>query len=612
MNARRLSTLALLGVVLSLASPCSRGANWFVDPAAVGGSQDGTSWANAWTDLPLINWTVVNPGDTVYLSGGLVSQLYAGDFLNPLAVGKSGTPGNPITISIGQDAGHNGVATLSGQYINLQGNNYITLSGNVGGAQHLLLSDFYDTTERSFGNKVLADGTTGFTMAFCIASNVNQGVSLVGAQGFNVASNTVYARGDAAVRAVNSPDNGFDSHFVTRNLIILDYATNQPTYLGPDGVQGSHGLTIASNLFTIRRVGYKTSTQHPDYTQLIGNHLKIYANTFLNIGDSANDFDWWANPSPHDILIYNNVYNIDTAIDPFPEYIRWYASAGQSFNSVVNFQIVANTFANNATWPNLLGTWGASGTPALTNFRISDNVFYGGTFNVANNFGAGAYPASITISNNVYAPGFTNTWLGTNYSAAAMVAGPDPTGVAGVPSFVDPASDFHYATNNSVGVGAGLALNSLFTTDKDGVTRGATWDDGAYQFVGSVTNLPPNTPSNNTPLNGATGVALSPTIGATAYSDPQGNGFIASEFQVYASDGVTLLLDHTVIPPRNFWVVTPPLSYSTTYKFRARYENSLNLWSGWSTLTSFTTLAQPPVSVKLHIDRIKTNQGRGK
>jgi hypothetical protein len=81
--------------------------SWYVDNAA-SGSNKGTSWVNAWQSIAAINYTSVNPGDTIYISGGTVSKTYKEGFARP----KSGTAGNVITISTGQDAGHTGVVII--------------------------------------------------------------------------------------------------------------------------------------------------------------------------------------------------------------------------------------------------------------------------------------------------------------------------------------------------------------------------------------------------------------------------------------------------------------------------------------------------------------------
>ena len=84
-------------------------ANHYVDKNA-GGSNDGTSWANAWESFSAINWSSVNPGDNIYISGGTDSTVYS----ETMTVNASGTPGHFITITKGTDAGHSGKVIFDG------------------------------------------------------------------------------------------------------------------------------------------------------------------------------------------------------------------------------------------------------------------------------------------------------------------------------------------------------------------------------------------------------------------------------------------------------------------------------------------------------------------
>lgn len=82
--------------------------NWYIDNVATG-SNIGTSWINAWINPTNVVWANVNPGDTIFVSGGSTTKIYT----DSLAIGKDGTVGNPITVKIGQEAGHNGVAIFT-------------------------------------------------------------------------------------------------------------------------------------------------------------------------------------------------------------------------------------------------------------------------------------------------------------------------------------------------------------------------------------------------------------------------------------------------------------------------------------------------------------------
>src|SRR6266446_2236143 len=50
-----------------------------------GNNADGLSWTTAWNELASINWSVVQPGDTVILDGGTNGMTYA----TILTIGKS-------------------------------------------------------------------------------------------------------------------------------------------------------------------------------------------------------------------------------------------------------------------------------------------------------------------------------------------------------------------------------------------------------------------------------------------------------------------------------------------------------------------------------------------
>jgi len=75
-----------------------------------GNNTNGQSWATAWNELASINWSVVQPGDTILLDGGSQSMTYS----TTLTIAKSGTQAAPITIERATETGHNGTVILFG------------------------------------------------------------------------------------------------------------------------------------------------------------------------------------------------------------------------------------------------------------------------------------------------------------------------------------------------------------------------------------------------------------------------------------------------------------------------------------------------------------------
>ena len=130
---KKMQAFVFLLVMIGLSIPVY-GTNHYVDKNA-GGSNDGTSWSNAWESFSAINWSSVNPGDNIYISGGTDSTVYS----ETMTVNASGTPGHFITITKGTDAGHNGKVIFDGsgtiQYgieISKSGGlSYLKISGSI-------------------------------------------------------------------------------------------------------------------------------------------------------------------------------------------------------------------------------------------------------------------------------------------------------------------------------------------------------------------------------------------------------------------------------------------------------------------------------------------------
>ena len=175
------------------------------------------------------------------------------------------------------------------------------------------------------------------------------------------------------------------------------------------------------------------------------------------------------------------------------------------------------------------------------------------------------------------------------YLCGTSMAAPVVSGIAGLIKSVRPWADASMIKNIILS-----SVDKLPSLSDKVITGGRV---NAYKAV--TYNTAPNRPSNTSPSNGQTGISLTPTLTASSYSDPEGDGHSASQWQITTVQGdySSPIWDSGETTPTTSISILPNiLTYSTTYYWRVRYKDNYiggSKWSNWSTETSFTTQEEP-------------------
>jgi hypothetical protein len=124
----RINLILVVTLILFLIVSPAIATNYYIFKNATG-NNNGTSWVNAWKSFSNINWSIIQPGDNIYISGGTDSTIYN----ETLIISNSGSVnGGYITISNGIDPQHNGrviISPISGEGIQINRRNYVIVKG---------------------------------------------------------------------------------------------------------------------------------------------------------------------------------------------------------------------------------------------------------------------------------------------------------------------------------------------------------------------------------------------------------------------------------------------------------------------------------------------------
>ena len=291
--------------ILLIANGIISAANYYVDYNATGGN-NGTSWQNAWTSLSNISWSILLPGDTVYISQGTYNERIE-------VLTQGGSAGNPIVISNSTELNHNGEVILnsngsfsSGIKINSYSNTkaYLTIQG-------LTIQNF------KYGIKIIGEANQlhDITIKNCNFLNfIRAGVYTTG---FGNEGNLFNIEVDGCY--FNSVDNDTlqtDCIYMqmTDNITI----SNNYLYLDNSDITGHNDLIqiyIGNNGDIFNNVGIhndgKIRNCQGFFFELVSGLFNVYNNS-IHLSNSQKALDsklyFKSNSTAHTVILNNTIY----------------------------------------------------------------------------------------------------------------------------------------------------------------------------------------------------------------------------------------------------------------------------------------------------------------
>jgi len=446
-------TLFLLLVILTVTTAQTFATDWYVRKGATG-SNSGTDWNNAWTEMNQIKFSTVACGDTIWLAGGT--------YTSSLTVNKACTSAAVLNINrvLSSDSVPAGAAGWNAAYdnqviinnnntaVDITGGAYITINGRQGSAAAHNFGILAECTNGSSGCNGISGAESGsignITLTYlevygptCVMAGTCGGG---GASGLNVAPST---------NKVNS--------------LLVDH-----TWIH------QWGETIRTSNWSNCTIQYSWISDTNNDGQQHEDIMYSYPSTNLTwrynrIWGSPNDGIFHEFGGAVNLKFYGNiVYHSGGWEIAF--------KTGSTYGPVF---IYNNTFENDG-WGDYSPAWLGQPNTLVTGSEIANNIFY----NV----------------DNQMSPSFSdyNAYSTSGYSETGVVhftAGSPLTSYSG---FVNMgasnllAADFHLVASSAATFQNGKPLSAEYATDPDGNTRGANghWYIGAYQYGGTQAQAP--------------------------------------------------------------------------------------------------------------------------
>ena len=297
----------------SIAGTC-----YYVDNA-VSSSGDGSSWNKAWKSFANINWSQINPGNTIYISGGTSSKTYK----EKLVVRASGTLGKQIKITKGVDAGHNGQAIIDGTGISVLG---ASPGSSHSGIAIAHTYDYITVSNLSFDN-------WGYGAIHIQGAKYDEYSYANAAVGIILENNNISVDGRLGVFVVAS------NNIIIRNTYIhtpnwVDYQT--------DGIFSSLNR---DNLYENNKIiiNNQEPSGHDDCIQSYRDIVLTVKGNYLEQNNKkvSNAQGLWIESSSGAIKVYDNIINLRDA--------RSGALKVYGFTDASSVEIIGNTvFANHS------------------------------------------------------------------------------------------------------------------------------------------------------------------------------------------------------------------------------------------------------------------------